>query len=162
MVHLPPPKRKQSLSTCFKLNSILGQPLASNVREVASLSQLNPQTASVDMFVEFDDPITKQPTANASNVMRLYGAYKYVLFSGGFGSIGVLSYNLTEQALSALPALDLILVHDNSGSLDDATNVTAVRRYYDPSVYPPQPSYYIPTPGGTPEQVQSLDCFVRV
>lgn len=136
----------------FKMNSILGQPLASNVREVPSLSQLNPQTASVDMFVEFDDPVTKQPTANPSNVMRLYGAYKYVLFSGGFGAIGVLSYNLTEQALSALPALDLILVHDNSGSLDDATPVTAVRRYYDPSVYPPQPTYVIPTPGGTPQQ----------
>lgn len=144
----------------FKMNSILGQPLTSNVREVASLSQLNPQTASVDMFVEFDDPVTKQPTANPSNVMRLYGAYKYVLFSGGFGAIGVLSYNLTEQALSALPALDLILVHDNSGSLDDATPVTAVRRYYDPSVFPPQPSYVIPTPGGTPEQgpISGLFC----
>ncbi len=136
----------------FKMNSILGQPLTTNVREVASLSQLNPTTASVDMFVEFDDPITKQPTANPSNVMRLYGAYKYVLFSGGFGSIGVLSYNLTEQALSALPALDLILVRDNSSSMDDLTPVTVVRRYYDPSVFPPQPSYVIPTPGGVPEE----------
>ncbi|MBI2809266.1 MAG: VWA domain-containing protein [Candidatus Melainabacteria bacterium] len=61
----------------FKMNSILGQPLASSVREVASLSQLNPQTASVDMFVEFDDPITKQPTANASNVMRLADLLTY-------------------------------------------------------------------------------------
>jgi len=144
----------------FKMNSILGQPLTTNVREVASLSQLNPSTASVDMFVEFDDPITKQPTANPSNVMRLYGAYKYVLFSGGFGSIGVLSYNLTEQALSALPALDLILVHDNSASMDDNTPVTMVRRYYDPSVFPPQPSYTIPTPGTGPEQgpLTSLVC----
>jgi hypothetical protein len=121
---------------------------------------LNPTTASVDMFVEFDDPISKQPTANPSNVMRLYGAYKYVLFSGGFGSIGVLSYNLTEQALSALPALDLILVHDNSSSMDDQTPITAVRRFYDPSVFPPQPSYIIPTPGGTPEQgpISSVFC----
>lgn len=144
----------------FKMNSILGQPLTSSVNEVSSLSLLNPTTANVDMFVEFDDPITKQPTANPSNVMRLYGAYKYVLFSGGFGSIGVLSYNLTEQALSALPALDLILVHDNSSSMDDLTPVTAVRRFYDPSVYPPQPSYIIPTPGGNPEQgpISSVFC----
>ncbi|MBS2000788.1 MAG: VWA domain-containing protein [Cyanobacteria bacterium SZAS LIN-5] len=148
----------------FKMNSILGQPLASNVREVPSLSQMNPTTASVDMFVEFDDPISKQPTANPSNVMRLYGAYKYVLFSGGFGSIGVLSYNLTEQALSALPALDLILVHDNSSSMDDLTPVTVVRRYYDPNVYPPQPSYTIPTPGGAPEQgpISGVFCPVLI
>ncbi|HEY9714020.1 MAG TPA: vWA domain-containing protein [Chroococcales cyanobacterium] len=136
----------------LKMNSILGTPLTSTVREVTSLSALNPVPSGIDVYVEFDDPITKQPTANPSNVMRLYGAYKYVAFSGGFGSVGVYTCMLEEQALSSLPALDLVIVHDSSGSMDDGTNVTFVRRYFDPSVNPPQPSYTIPNPGGIPEQ----------
>ncbi len=155
---------KQVALNIFKMNSILGQPLTNNVREVTTLSQLSPASSSVDVFVEFDDPITKQPTNSASNVMRLYGAYKYVLFSGGFGSIGFFTCNLTEQALSALPPLDLILVHDSSGSLDDQSKVTLVRRYFDPSVNPPQPSYVIPSPGGNPEQgsLWSLVCSTLI
>ncbi|MBS1994241.1 MAG: VWA domain-containing protein, partial [Cyanobacteria bacterium SZAS LIN-3] len=63
--------------------------------------------------------------------LRVYGAYAYPLFSGGFGSIGVSTYTLLAEASAGMPALDLVIVDNVSGSMDDQTRITLVRRHWD-------------------------------
>ncbi len=143
----------------LRMNSILGQPLTSSASQVNSISSLAPAIGAVQVYFEFDDPITKQPAlAGASaNVVRVYGAYTYPLFSGGFGAIGVSAYTLTADALAGVPVVDVVIVYDNSSTNDDQTIITEVKRYWDPTV--PSIAYYIPNVG-TPQEgtIQTLTC----
>jgi hypothetical protein len=126
-------------------NSILGQSLANDIITVASPVNMNPPAGQVSIAFEFDDPITKLPSATG-NVMKVYGTYAYSLFSGGFGAIGVGVYALQAQAQAGLPSLDLEIVYDSSSSMDDQTPVSMVRRYWDYKI--PASAYLIPPSGG--------------
>ncbi|MDR3612306.1 MAG: VWA domain-containing protein [Candidatus Obscuribacterales bacterium] len=126
-------------------NSILGQSLANDIVTVSSPVNMNPTAGQIAIAFEFDDPITKMPSATG-NVMKVYGTYAYNLFSGGFGAIGVGVYALQAQAQAGLPSLDLEIVYDSSSSMDDQTPVTMVRRYWDYKV--PSSAYLIPPGGG--------------
>src|SRR5579885_1331440 len=141
----------------LKMNSILGQSLTNNVVVVASPTQLTPNAQQVCVFYEFDDPISHQPSPNG-NVLHVYGAYTYQLFSGGFGTIGVKVCTVQAEATAGLPAMDLAIVYSNDGAMDDQTPATMVRRYWDPTV--PAIAYYIPNPGGNPQSgtISSLTC----
>jgi hypothetical protein len=135
----------------LRKNSILGQPMTNGVQQVTSLSGMAPGNGQISAYFEFDDPITKQPVAAGvdSNVLRVYGAYAYPLFSGGFGAIGVSVYTVLAEATAGLPAIDVEIVYSNDSSVDDQTPVTAVRRYWDPTI--PEIAYFIPNSGGTSE-----------
>jgi hypothetical protein len=141
----------QAALNILQMNSILGQSLLNSISQVPSLAQLAPTPGQVDVYMEFMDPVTKQPAAAGqdANVLRVYGAYSYPLFSGGFGANGVGVYTFWVEATAGLPALDLMIVYNHSSSTDDLTKVTLVRRYWDPNV--PAISYLIPNPG-LPEQ----------
>jgi hypothetical protein len=117
----------------LNMNSVLGQGLNGHVNVCTSVAALNPAPGQTSVYFEFDDPITKAPPAAGAqgNVLRVYGAYAYPLFAGGFGSIGVNTYTLLAEAMAGMPALDLIIVDNTSGSMDDQTNVTMVRRHWD-------------------------------
>lgn len=145
----------------LKKNAVLGQPLTTSVVEVTSVSALNPTPGQVQVFFEFDDPITKAPVAAGqdSGVLKVYGAYAYPLFSGGFGSIGVNTYTLVSEATAGMPALDVVIVNGSSGSMDDQTRVTMVRRYWDQDTND-RINYPVPTPGGVPSEgtIASLIC----
>ena len=133
----------------LQMNSILGQPLTNSVVVSTSLAAMAPAPGQVAAYCEFDDPITGQPAAvGAANVLRVYGAYAYPLFSGGFGAIGVSVYTVMADATAGLPALDLMIVYNHDDSMDDQTPVTGVRRYWDPTL--PAISYFTP-PTGTGE-----------
>lgn len=143
----------------LRMNSILGQPLTNGVTQATSISALQPNVGQVAVYFEFDDPITKQPVGanQQAGVVRAYGAYNYSLFSGGFGSIGVSTYVLMADALAGAPAVDLVIVYSNSGSNDDQTPVTFVRRYWDPGAPGGGAiSYFIPP--GEQGQIGSVVC----
>jgi hypothetical protein len=139
------------------MNSILGQNLAPNVSVVSSQSQLTPAAGQLKITYEFDDPITKLPSATG-NVLKVYGAYAYPLLSGGFGAIGVSVYTLVAQVSAGLPSVDMVVVYSNDAAMDDQAPVTMVRRYWDPTV--PNIAYYIPNPGGGPSSgpISGLVC----
>lgn len=145
----------------LKKNSILGQSLTGRSSQVASIAALNPTPGQVNVCFEFVDPINKQTVASGTDtgVLKVHGAYAYPLFSGGFGSIGVSTYTLVSEATAGMPAIDLAIVYNNSGSMDDQTKVTMVRRYWD---YTDGNSmiYHTPRPGGTPAEgtIVSLVC----
>ncbi|MBU6454777.1 MAG: hypothetical protein KGS72_23620 [Cyanobacteria bacterium REEB67] len=117
----------------LKMNAILGTTLDSHVTVCSSVAALNPAPGQTCVYFEFDDPVTKAPAVGAQqgNVLRIYGAYAYPLFSGGFGSIGVNTYTLTAEAMAGMPALDLVIVDNTGSSTDDTTNVTLIRRHWD-------------------------------
>lgn len=145
----------------LSMNSILGKSLAGNIVQVSSLSAMQPSTGQVSVYYEFDNPITMQPAAagQPANVMRMYGAYAYPLFSGGFGAIGVGVWTFVAQATAGLPILDVEIVYSHDGAMDDQTPVTMVRRYWDPN--PPAIAYYIPnSPAAGPQQgpISGLVC----
>ncbi len=135
----------------LKKNSILGQSLNVAIQEVPAITALTPQPGEVKVYFEFDDPITKQPLAPGqdSGVLKVYGAYAYPLFAGGFGTIGVSTYTLVSEATAGMPAIDLAIVYNNSGSMDDQTKVTMIRRYWDQETND-KINYPIPNPGGIP------------
>jgi hypothetical protein len=126
-------------------NSILGQSLTNDVTTVSLPAYMNPSAGQVAVAYEFDDPVTKLPSATG-NVLKVYGTYAYNLFSGGFGAIGVGVYALQAQAQAGLPSLDLEIVYDSSSSMDDQTPVTMIRRYWDYKI--PSIAYFIPPNGG--------------
>ncbi len=139
----------------FKQNSIHGKMLT-GATEVMSLTALTPAAGQAQVFFEFDDPMTKSPSATG-NVIRVHGAYNFPLFSGGFGAIGISSYTVAVESLAALPALDLVICYDLSASMDDQTKITLVRRTWDPALGNPAgsgaPRYDIPTDtGGNPTE----------
>jgi hypothetical protein len=70
----------------LQMNAVLGKALSSSVVVVSSPTALAPSANQVAVSYEFDDPITGQPSATG-NVLKVYGAYAYPLFAGGFGSI---------------------------------------------------------------------------
>lgn len=119
----------------LQMNSVLGNSLNGNVTIGSGPNALNPTPGKTEVYFEFVDPITKQPTASGqeANVLRVHGAYAYPLFAGGFGAIGVSTYTFTAQAMSGMPALDLVIVDNTSGSMDDQTPVTLIRRHWDQS-----------------------------
>lgn len=153
----------------YRQNSIHGRFLTT-ANEVASLSAMTPGPGQSSVYFEFDDPVTKAPSASGT-VLRVHGAYNYPLFSGGFGAIGISSYTVAVESLAALPALDLVIVYDLSASMDDQTRVTFVRRFWDPtqgSGHPPGtpgPRYDIPSvPPGGPMQgpISTVLCVPRL
>lgn len=119
----------------LQMNSVLGSSLHGNVTIGSSATALNPTPGKTEVYFEFVDPVTKQPVASGqqANVLRVHGAYAYPLFAGGFGAIGVSTYTFTAQAMSGMPALDLVILDNTSGSMDDQTPVTLIRRHWDQS-----------------------------
>lgn len=117
----------------LQMNSVLGTSLNGNVTIGSGPTSLNPTPGKTQVYFEFVDPVTKQPVApgQQGNVLRVHGAYAYPLFAGGFGAIGVSTYTFTAQAMSGMPALDLVIVENTSGSMDDQTPVTMIRRHWD-------------------------------
>lgn len=117
----------------LQMNSVLGTSLHGNVTIGSSAASLSPTPGKTQVYFEFVDPVTKQPVANGqeANVLRVHGAYAYPLFAGGFGAIGVSTYTFTAQAMTGMPALDLVILDNTSGSMDDQTPVTLIRRHWD-------------------------------
>jgi hypothetical protein len=114
----------------FRRNSVLGNRLTSST-SVGSLSGgLSPGQSMLKF--EFQDPLTKLvvPFSDArGKLVRVTGRTSLIPAFGKFLGLG--QYDLNAQSSGRVPKLDMVMCFDVSGSIDDETSVTCVRRKWD-------------------------------
>lgn len=114
----------------YKQNTVLGQPLTDS--SIVTSKGGSPNALQSELFFEFLDPITKQPLpeGNANGrVVRLTAAYGMVPAFGKF--LGLNKQVITAASHGAVPQLDVVVCFDVSGSIDDETKITLVKRQWD-------------------------------
>ena len=119
--------------TIFRRNAILGE-LLTTANLVSSSAALHTSAAQAHLFIQFLDPVTRQPVTNSAQqgtVIQVSSSYSYQPLFGKFIGLGTNSYEIAVSSISGIQNLDLVIVYDISGGMDDATNVTAVQRYWD-------------------------------
>lgn len=117
--------------TIFKGNAILGQPL-NNVSIVPSKSDLDCSVGEAKLFVEFINPHTGQVVPYSSpdgKIVRVASGYGGKPAFGNF--IKINNFKITAISEGAVPMLDIVICFDVSGSMDDQTPVTLVKRVWD-------------------------------
>jgi len=115
----------------FKANTVLGQAL-SNTNLASSTSNLSCDLGEARVFFEFINPITAavEPlTSPNGKVVRISSSTTSRLAFGDFVGIKTLSVNAVSTG--AVPKLDMVICFDVSGSMDDQTPVTFVKRKWD-------------------------------
>ncbi|MBK7838270.1 MAG: VWA domain-containing protein [Candidatus Obscuribacter sp.] len=118
----------------FKANTVLGRSLA-NTKVVASPAAFNCAVGESNVYFEFVNPITLQVeplTSPNAKVVRVYSCTGSELAFGNF--VGIASMAVNALATSAVPKLDMVVCFDVSGSMDDQTPVTLVKRKWDPTL----------------------------
>jgi von Willebrand factor type A domain len=144
----------------FRQNSILGKLLAnaSLAPSLAQLQQSRLDPGEAAICVDFLDPLTHQPLGSSANlvgsVIRVTGGYSYSFAFLQNLHIPLSTFWIQSASTSAMNPVDVVMVMDVSGGMDDQTPVTALQRYwnYDNSYPPYHPVYMIPTHGGNPGQ----------
>lgn len=114
----------------FKANSVLGQSLASS--SLGSSVTASPAELQGEIFIQFLDPNTMSPVADGDpdgKVVRLSASYGMVPAFGKFVGIG--KHVIVAASNGAVPQLDVVVCFDVSGSIDDQTPVTIVKRQWD-------------------------------
>ncbi len=139
----------------FQLNSILGRPL-SNAALVSSDQSPTMTSGQADLTFQFLDPLTHQAITNTTPgsgaVVQATGVYGY---KPSFSSLFRTSFapmQIVTTAVSGVRELDLVVVFDISGGMDDETPVTFVQRYwnYDINNPPDRIVYMEPALDGNP------------
>lgn len=129
----------------FQAGNILGHPLgaAANVTAISDLTPAGPvPTNACNMLVGLANPENNFQSVDAGDVngkaVMVFAAFGYhpVFLS----VIGVQNMWLRGQSTGGLPQVDSVMVFDYSGSMDDNTRVTMVRRYWDRRATPPSGS----------------------
>jgi len=87
------------------------------------------------VYFEFRNPITNAvediSSANAK-VVRVYGSLVTTLAFGKF--VGINSMSVNAIATGAVPRFDVSICFDISGSMDDQTPISCVKRKWDPTL----------------------------
>ncbi len=115
--------------TAFKRNQILGSTLTSASLTYDSL--LTPDANECFLMIEFLDPLTGNvvPAGDSKGkCVRATGIYGLEPSFGKF--IGISTVPLRAISSGGVPELDLVVCFDLSGSMDDQTPVTFVRRQW--------------------------------
>lgn len=115
----------------FKNNTVLGRVMTSSTT-VSSPSLLTCNVGEAKLFFEFLNPITQavEPISSPNGkVVRVTACTGSELAFGKF--IGVDTWRVNAVSTSAVPKLDLVMCFDVSGSMDDQTPVTFVKRKWD-------------------------------
>ncbi|HEY9755496.1 MAG TPA: VWA domain-containing protein [Oculatellaceae cyanobacterium] len=121
----------QAALQVFQQNFILGHSLTSTTL-VSSSSSPSPKPGSATIYFQFVDPVsgTVQPISSpTAKLVRVYANYGSLTAFGKY--IGVPDFNVTAIAKGSVPQLDVVLCFDVSGSMDDQTPCTFVRRQWD-------------------------------
>jgi hypothetical protein len=122
---------KSAALDVFERNLVLGMQLT-NSTILAAKPTATPQTGAANVYFEFVDPITLQVQPESSpngKIVHVYGSFGA---SPAFGRyLGLSTYMITAMTKGAVPQLDLVLCFDVSGSMDDQTPVTFVKRKWD-------------------------------
>lgn len=117
----------------FRQNSLNGQLLSA--ASIATAEGDHPSINQSSLFTQFLDPATTPPKPVAigtptGRVVRVVGVHGLEPVFGKFlGIVG--PYPIQVEAQGRVPQLDLVMCFDVSGSIDDQTAVTFVRRYWD-------------------------------
>jgi len=114
----------------FKKNYVLSTQLSQTV--IAGSSDIVPENGSANIFFEFVNPLTMQVepiTSPNAKIVRVYSNFSTLTAFGKF--VGIKDLNVNAIAKGAVPQLDIIFCFDVSGSMDDQTPVTFVKRKWD-------------------------------
>ncbi len=124
----------------FRAGNMLGRSLAS-ATVVTPLSAVGVvgAPASCNVMIALADPLNQYvgvaptfPDCINGRAIMCYAGYTYQPVF--LGIVGIQKVGLNAASGGGLPQVDAVLVFDNSGSMDDATNVTFVRRTWDSTV----------------------------
>ena len=114
----------------FKRNFVLSTQLSQTA--IASSANIVPANGSANIFFEFVNPLTMQVEPISSpnaKIVRVYSNFSTLTAFGKF--IGIKDLNVNAISKGAVPQLDVIFCFDVSGSMDDQTPVTFVKRKWD-------------------------------
>ncbi|MBI2811627.1 MAG: hypothetical protein HYX67_12490, partial [Candidatus Melainabacteria bacterium] len=114
----------------FKKNFVLSTQLSQTV--IASSANIVPTNGSANIFFEFVNPLTMQVEPISSpnaKIVRVYSNFSTLTAFGKF--LGIKDLNVNAISKGAVPQLDVIFCFDVSGSMDDQTPVTFVKRKWD-------------------------------
>lgn len=118
----------QTAITTFTQNSVAGTGLTNAI--LAYNNSDSPLANNSSLFIEFLDPNNNNSVVNAGNpagkIVRITSAFGLLPSFGNF--LGLSSVPLRTTALGGVPDLDVVLCFDCSGSIDDQTPVSMVRR----------------------------------
>jgi hypothetical protein len=129
----------------FQQNSVAGATLSPAVLTYSNPD--NPNANQSSLFIEFLDPRNNNQVVNMGNpngkIVRATGNFGLEPAFGRLLGLG----NVPIHAVSSggVPMLDVVLCFDVSGSIDDQTPVTFVRRRWNTSVTPNRVTFDIPT-----------------
>lgn len=121
----------ESALKIFKANTNLGLPL-SNSSVVSSPAMLACNIGEAKLYFEFLNPVTSavEPISSPNGkVVKISSCTGAELAFGKFLSIK--SWGVTAVSTSAVPKLDIVVCFDVSGSMDDQTPVTFIKRKWD-------------------------------
>ncbi len=121
----------------FNMGNILGRFIQGNCTSVSDLSSLTTTTdGEAKVVIGLVDPkdsyrvVDPAPPANQNGraiaVFAGYGYHPIFISFYGVGNVGILA-----SSIGGLPQVDAVLVFDYSGSMDDLTKVTLVKRWWN-------------------------------
>ncbi len=114
----------------FKLNSIIGIPLTNAT--VSGSMNANPEPGEAVVYFEFIDPVTHSVVSMSDPNGKVVKLYSHFGASPAFGPyLNMSNFVLKTISFGAVPTLDLVLCFDTSGSIDDQTPVTFIKRSWD-------------------------------
>jgi len=124
----------------FQAGNLLGQSLA-NANVVGSYAAVGVTGApgSTNVMISLADPTNNYqgvaptpPGCLAGKAIMCYACYTYTPVF--LWIVGVTNVGLNAASGGGLPQVDAVMVFDFSGSMDDATNVTFMRRTWDSTI----------------------------
>lgn len=120
----------QTALNVFMQNSVAGVGLVNAI--LASNDQDSPLANNSSLFIEFLDPNNNNAPVSVGNpagkIVKITSAFGLLPSFGNF--LGLNSVPLRTTARGGVPDLDVVLLFDVSGSIDDQTPVTCVRRQW--------------------------------
>lgn len=120
----------------FRANAINGHPLT-NAAQV-SVEDHNPAGNEAGIFVQLLDPNSTPPNQPVAigdpngRIVRVLGSFGLKPVFGVFCHLPG-PYTIRGVGFGQVPQLDMVMCFDVSGSIDDQTPVTLVKRYWDAS-----------------------------
>lgn len=134
---------RQVALNIFKANSVLGQSLSDST--LGSTAPGNPAELHGEILVQFLDPNTMKVVPDGDpdgKVVRLTASYGLVPAFGKFVGLG--RQLIIAASNGAVPELDVVVCFDISGSIDDQTPVSFVKRQWDTVAIPNKITYNAP------------------
>ncbi|MBX9686734.1 MAG: VWA domain-containing protein [Candidatus Obscuribacterales bacterium] len=134
----------QTALTTFAQNSVAGVALSNAIFAFSANDNPAPETSS--LFIEFLDPNNNNNPVKigdpAGKIVRVNASFGLKPSFGNF--LGLPTVPLRASSSGGVPDLDVVLLFDVSGSIDDQTPVSFVRRQWTGSAASGKIQYIVP------------------